>query len=66
VSISFLDTENLDSDYKFKMTNKFDQINILNTVINSFKVFFNDFKNKIPIDYIFMLNKYLQKYIGGN
>lgn len=72
LSISFLDTENLESEYKFKETNRFDQINILNTVINSVIMFMR--KVKKDLDYIVIAgidakkiriyNILLKKYLG--
>ena len=50
ISISFTCVENLKFDYIFAATNKFDQINILNTVIKSMDSFLEHFEHKV--DYV--------------
>lgn len=78
LSISFLDSENMEAEYKFKQTNRHDQINVLNTVINSVKVFINSYN--VKVDYIvvagsnskklriynYLLNKHLKEFFGSN
>jgi len=78
ISVSFLDNENMDSDYKFKQTNRNDQINVLNTVINTIKIFITS--QNIQVDYIvvagsnskklkiynYLLTKYIKEFLGSN